>query len=198
MGKSRHVTLARRFVMAAVCSLVLVGCGNSSDTPQRPSAPPKATITTPPPAWESKYTAKELAIYREAVQRAAAYESKAQPIWAAGKATRAAKALFEDNLLTWQLDWADLQSYEKQGIQIARAPKVLSTEPESIKLLDKGAAETKLRRCVDATDLGGTINGKPLNEGTDKPVIQSVTVYKYDDSSWRFGKFNTTDKPCDG
>ena len=198
MGNSRHVTLTRRFVMAAVCSLALIGCGNSSDASPRSSAPPKSTTTTPPPAWESKFTAEELAIYREAIQRAEAYESKAQPIWAAGKATRAAKALFEDNLLTWRLDWADLQSYEKQGIQIARAPKVLSTEPESIKLLDKGAAETKLRRCVDATDLGGTINGKPLNEGTDKPVIQSVTVYKYDDSSWRFGKFNTTDKPCDG
>lgn len=191
-----NAKFARQFIIAAACSLVLVGCSDEPDTPPRPSASPTSTTTTAP-AWEEKYTAAEIAVYSEAVQRAEAYESKAQPIWAAGKATPAAKEFFQDNLLTWQLDWADLQSYEKQGIQIARAPKVLTTEPESIKLLDKGAAETKLRRCVDATDLGGTANGEPLKEGTDGPVVQTITVYKYDDGGWRFSRFDTTDKPCD-
>ena len=89
MGKSRHMTLARRFVMAAVCGLALVGCGNSSDTATRPSAPQKSTTTTPPPAWEGKFASGELVIYREAVQQVEAYEAKSQPIYAAGKATKA-------------------------------------------------------------------------------------------------------------
>ena len=195
MDNARLVTLARPFVIASVCVVMLAGCTDSPATPPLPSASPTSATTTAP-AWEDKYNAKELTVYREAVQRAEAYEAKAQPFWAAGKATSAAKQLFKDNLLAWQLDWADLKTYEKQGIQIASAPKVLSTEAASIKFLDKAAAEAKLRRCVDATDLGGTINGKPLKEGTDKPVIQTVTVYKYDDGSWRFGRFNTTDEPC--
>lgn len=198
MGNSRHVTLARRFVMAAVCSLALVGCGNSSDTPQHPSTPPKSTTTTPPPAWESKYTAEQLAIYREAVQRVEAFEAKSRPIYASGKATKPAKELFQDNLLSWQTEWAQLQSYEKKGIKIARGPAVLSTEAKSIQPLKDNAASVELKRCTDQTDLGGSMNGEPLANAYDKPVIQEVDVYRYSDGRWRIGVFKTLETTCTG
>ena len=198
MGNTRHVTLTRLFFMTAVCSVLLVGCGNSSDTPQNPSAPPKSTTTTPPPAWESKYTAKELAVYREAVKRVEAYEAKSQPIYAAGKATKAAKELFQDNLLSWQSEWAQLQSYEKKRIKIARGPVALSTEAKSIKLLKGDAASVELTRCTDQTDLGGTMNSEPLANAYDEPVIQEVDVYRYSDGRWRIGVFKTLETTCTG
>ena len=198
MGNSRHVTLTRRFVMTAVCSLLLVGCGNSSDAPPRSSAPPKSTTTTPPPAWESNYTAGELAIYREAVQRVEAYEAKSQPIYAAGKATKAAKEIFQDNLLSWQSEWAQQQSYDKKRIKIARGPVALSTEAKSIKLLKDDAASVELTRCTDQTDLGGTMNSEPLANAYDEPVIQEVDVYRYSDGRWRIGVFKTLETTCTG
>ena len=198
MGNSRHVTLTHRFVMTAVCSLVLVGCGNSSDAPPRSSAPPKSTTTTPPPAWESKYIAKELAVYREAVQRVEAYEAKSQPIYAAGKATKAAKEMFQDNLLSWQSEWAQLQSYEKKRIKIARGPVALSSGAKSIKLLKGGAASVELTRCTDQTDLGGTMNGEPLANTHDEPVIQEIDAYRYSDGRWRIGVFKTLETTCTG
>ena len=45
---------------------------------------------------------RDLVIYREAVQPVEAHEAKSQPIYAAGKATKAAKELFQDNLQSWQ------------------------------------------------------------------------------------------------
>ena len=185
-------------VVAAVFlgSATLAGC-DGSDGDTSPTATQSSPVpTAESPAWERKYDAAELEFYREAIQRADAYEIKVQPVWAAGKATQAAKELFQDNLLTWRVAWARLNTYEKQGIQIARAPKVLSSEAESVKLLSGVAGETKILRCVDATDLGGTINGEPLQEGTTEPVVQQITAVRDNAGAWLFSDFDTTDKPC--
>jgi hypothetical protein len=183
-------------ITALLGSATLAGCEGSDVGPSPTATQSSPVPTAESPAWERKYDDVELEFYREAIQRADAYETKAQPMWAAGKATQAAKELFQDNLLTWRVAWARLNTYEKQGIKIARAPKVLSSEADSIKLLRGVAGETKILRCVDATDLGGTINGEPLQEGTNEPVVQRITAVRDDAGAWRFSDFDTTDKSC--
>jgi hypothetical protein len=148
-------------------------------------------------AWESKYSEQELAAYREAVQRVEAFDAKVRPIWAAGEATRAARELLQDNLLTWRTSWAQLQTAEERRIKIARGPKVLWTRPATVRFLDGGAVEVKLVRCTDQSDLGATMNGEPLSEASTEPVIQKVDVYRYRDGRWRIGIVSTLDKTCD-
>lgn len=198
MTESRrlHPRVLRLSAAAALLSAALAGCNESEPPATSPSAStPSPTATS---TWESEFSAEELAIYREAVARANAYERTAQAFFAAGEATREAKEFFQDHLMTWQTRWADLESYAEQGIKIARAPKVLSSQATSVDLLAKGAADVNIVRCVDASDLGGTIKGEPLPESTTEPVTQNVDVHKLPDGSWRIGEFETTEQPCDG
>lgn len=194
-GRPRTST-TRLLVTVAVLSAALAAGCNGSDGPPKPTNSPSGSPTSAAPEWESKYNDKELAVYREAVQRVEAYEAKTQPIWAEGKASKAAKELFQDNLLAWQPTFAQLQSFEKQGIKVARRPEPLSTEAKSIKLLKGNEASVELTRCTDQTDLGGTMNGEPLANANDEPVIQEVDVYRYSDGRWRIGVFKTLEKTC--
>lgn len=202
MSRSVHRANAARagaasVVTAAVsAAVVLTGCDGPSASPSPTLMPSASATMVAPPSWEADFDAAELEFYREAEQLAGAYEAKAQPIWAAGKATQAAKELFQDNLLTWRTAWARLEQLERQGIQIARAPRVLSSQAEGVTLLSDDAGEAKILRCVDATDLGGTVNGEPLQEGTTKPVRQHVTAARDTSGSWRFSDFITTDETC--
>lgn len=192
------VTLARPLVMVFVTLAIVAGCGGSPDTPPAPSTPSTSATSSTSAEWKSEYSDEELAIYREAVQRVAAYELKSQPIWAAGKATESAKEFFQENLLSWQATWLQLRSYDKRNIQVARRPEVLSTKAKSIKLLEDGAVSVVLTRCTDQTNLGGTLDGEPVPEAYDKPVIQEVDVYRYSDGRWRIGVFKTLEKTCTG
>jgi hypothetical protein len=148
--------------------------------------------------WESKYSEEELAVYREAVHRVEAFDTKVRPIWAAGEATRAARELLQDNLLTWRTSWAQLQTADERRIRIARGPRVLWTKPTAIKFLGDGAVEVAVVRCTDQSDLGATMNGEPLSEASAEPVIQRIDVYRYRDGRWRIGVFTTLDKKCEG
>ena len=58
---------------------------------------------------------------------------------------------------------------------------VLSTRATSVKSFQDDAAEIVIERCVD---LGAA------------PVIQTVTVERYENRTWRVGPVTTTDEPC--
>lgn len=195
---SRRSSIARLLAAAALLLAVLSSCSKPT-TAQDPSPNTPLTSSTPSTeAWESDFTSKQLSVYREAVQRVSAYESQAQAFFAAGKATSEAKSFFQDNLMTWQTRWSDLEAYAKQGIKIPRAPKVLSSKATKISLLADGAADVYIERCVDARNLGGTINGEPLPEAATEPVIQNVDIHKFPDGTWRVGAMETTEEPCAG
>lgn len=197
VGTGRPSTSTARLLgTAAILSTALIAGCNGSDGPPKPTSSPSGSPTSAAPEWESKYNDEELAVYREAVQRVEAFDAKAQPIYAAGKATKAAKELLQDNLLSWQAEFRLLERYERQSIKIARRPVVLSTEAKSIKLLKDDEASVELNRCTDQSDLGGTMNGEPLANANDEPVIQEVDVYRYSDGRWRIGVFKTLDKTC--
>lgn len=192
------MTVVRWLAGAAVIGVLAALSSCASEDPPPPSR--ETTAATPTPtedAWRADYTEEEQDFFDEALSRARAYEAKTQPVWAEGKATDEARKLFEDNLITPATDIAQLENFEAQGIQIARRPEQLSASPQTLKLYEESGGETTIERCVDATDLGGTMNGEPLEQAASGAVVQTVLVIQYEDGTWRFGEFHTTEDPCE-
>lgn len=192
------VTVKRYLAGMAAISVFAALSSCAGDDPPPPSR--ETTAATPTPtddAWRSGYTEEEQDFFDEALSRARSYEAKTQPIWAEGRVTDEARKLFEDNLITPATDIAQLESFEAQGIQIARRPEELSASPQTLKLYEESGGETTIKRCVDATDLGGTQNGEPLEQAATGAVLQTVLVIQYEDGTWRFGEFHTTEEPCE-
>lgn len=172
-----------------ITALLLAGCT---------AAGPDSTAMPAPSSPSPSYDAEELAVYREAVRRVEDFEARNQPILAAGRATRKAKELYRETLRDWQSSYAQLRANERDGIRIARAPVVLSTEATSIQSFQDDAATVVLARCTDQSDLGATRDGEPLPAVDEGPVIQEVVVRRYENRTWRIGEFTTTDRPCTG
>ena len=183
--------MTRWLLTVAVITAVtaIAGCQGSEPAGSSVSTPTASERHTP-------YDEEELAVYREAVRRVDNFEARNQPILAAGKATKEAKAFYQHTLLKWRSSFEQLQSYEEQGIKIARRPVVLSTTATSIKSFQDNAAEVVLRRCTDQSHLQMTRAGVPLPAVHEEPVIQEVVVYRSENRTWRIGPFKTTDTPC--
>jgi hypothetical protein len=186
---SRRIAVA--VAVAAAVVLSLTGCPGPG-SPGSSSASPAATQATTP------YTADQRALYRQGVRRVESFDAANQPILAAGSATREAKRLYQRWLWHWRKSWALLQRYQREGIRVARAPVVLSTEPVSIKDFQDSAAEVVLRRCTDQSDLGVTRDGTPLPPTYDEPVIQKVVVIRFENRSWHIDSSTTTGERCSG
>ncbi len=188
-GAAGHGATGLIATVALTAATVLAGC-------QGPG-PTDSSVSTPAAAEPiSSYNVEELALYREAVRRVDNFEAKNQTILAAGKATRRAKVFYQDSLLRWRSTYERLQSYEQEGIKIARRPVVIRTTALSIKSFQDNAAEVVLRRCTDQSDLQMTRAGVPLPAVHPEPVIQRVVVYRSENRTWRIGPFTTTDTPC--
>ena len=169
--------------------LLLAGCSRSE--------PPDAAGTTPVPSpGAGPWDQRERAVYREAIRELEKYEARNQRFLAAGKATRAAKRFYQQHLRDWESSYAQLQQYEREGIRIARAPVVLSSEPVFIQAFQDNAADVVVLRCTDQSDLGMTQDGTPLPAVHEQPVVQEVDVRRYENLVWRIGTFETTGSPC--
>ena len=188
----RHLTRGPIAIVAAAAVLSLVGCQGSAG-PASSVASPAVTQATRP------FTADERALYREAVRRVESFDAANQPILAAGRATREAKRLYQRRFYDdWQTTFAQLRRYEREGIRVARAPVVLTTEPAVVKDFQDSAAEVVLRRCIDQSDLGMTRHGIPVPAEYDEPVIQEVVVIRSENRSWHLESFTDTGEPCAG
>ncbi|MGK2878541.1 MAG: hypothetical protein ACSLFF_08205, partial [Solirubrobacterales bacterium] len=107
------VTVLAVLTMTAACG------GNDGPEPlppvtSSPSSPSTSTSPAPTtPAWQSKYTKEQIAEYEAALDRWSTYEQRSEPIWAAGKATPAAEALFKKFFLNAIGQYQTLQTYEQ-------------------------------------------------------------------------------------
>ena len=198
-----RATIRRRAIVAVIaasCALTLSGCQGSTDAGPAPTTSaattPSPTATTP--AWQSRYTKNEIAVYEAALGHWEAYERASEPIWARGSATPAAKKLFQKYLTPWQAYWAQLMDYEQQKIRIGHNAETLSSEPTRIKIAKDGVS-VSIRQCVDSTKIGATQDGTPLQMAFTTPQLRDVNLNRAD-GRWLVSqiKSSTKDRPCDG
>jgi hypothetical protein len=176
----------------------LASCSSDDDKPTPTPSTTQATTpaTSAAPSWEDAYTPEQLAAYKEALARYTAYLNKSQPIWAAGKATPAAKKLFQEYYIPWQAYLRQLEQFEQSNIRIARNADVLDSQATRISL-DGGEAVVTIRQCVDATGIGATQNDKPLANAYDTPQLTDVEMAQVD-GRWYITQLPTEpkDRPC--
>lgn len=127
----------------------LAGCGDEPEPqplPQVSEGP--SQHTTPKPTWRKKYSKAELAAYRKARDRFAAYERRMRPIYARGKATEEAAEIFEEYYVSSDLAFSVMEGYERKKIRITGKTEVLWSRPVQVDL-ESDPAVVRIRQCVD-------------------------------------------------
>lgn len=171
-------------LLIAALALTASGCGPTepvaipSTTPSTSasSSPTSSSPSLDPNAWQDQYTADELDAYNAALQRWQSYETRSEPIWAAGKSTPAAEALFKEYWIAWQIEAARLEMYEKNGITVSGLADVLWSKAKSIDLTDTdtGAPRVVIQQCIDPSTI--TVL-PPASGGTDTPpYLRTITL----------------------
>lgn len=195
--------------LSGVLLLALAGCGDDETTadPDPTEAPSSthtasASPTADPSAWTSDYTEAEVKAFDAALRRFDAYEKASEPIWAAGKATPAAKKLFKEYFPSpnWEAMYRELQMYETADVQTTGRAAVLWSEPTH---LTKGSA--LIRQCVDYDPMETVQRGSPAPriESRADPVLREINLSKPEGYDWLIYSLNTApgkdekDIPCD-
>ena len=200
-------------LLIAALALSASGCGPSEPvaipdvTPSTSasSSLPSSSPSSDPDAWRDQYTAAELAAYDAALQRWQSYETRSEPIWAAGKSTPAAEALFKEYWIAWQIEAARLEMYEKNGITVSGLADVLWSKATSIELTktDTGAPQVVIEQCIDPSSVTSLVNGKPPEKQRDRGTfIRTVTMEEPPGHQFMVldladGTNQTTVKPCE-
>ncbi|MBD8605359.1 hypothetical protein IFT73_00715 [Aeromicrobium sp. CFBP 8757] len=188
--------------LATIGIILGLSACSSDDKPSTTPRSTKAATTTPAttgaPDWEAAYSPAELEAYSEALARYTAYQAKVKPIWAAGKATPTAEALFKEYFIPWQYYFGQLEQYEASGIRLNFEMNVLDSKATRIKLGADGGS-VSIRQCVDSTKSSGTQNDKPLPKATTTPQLLDVVVEQAG-GRWLIAEISnsTEDRPCDG
>lgn len=129
------------------------------------------------PRWRKDYSQEQLAAYREARQRWAAYTRRSEPVWARGRATPEARELFEEFFFQPDLMFSLLESHEQRDITVRGRALVLSTRPLRVDLGDP--TTVVIRQCIDARGVellsAGTLVTDPGQEPTVRRIVLSRT-----------------------
>lgn len=168
----------RKALAAFACAglLLTAGCGGSDPDPRpTPSITSTPTQTPTNPTWESKFNHEQIAAYEAALARFTEYETRAEPIWATGKATAAAEAVFKEYWVAWPVKLNTLRAYEANGLAISGIAKVLSSEPARIDV-KSAAARVVIKQCVDPSTISVTRNGEPQKPSGHEPYIRTLTL----------------------
>lgn len=188
-------SVASHATISLAAALALVSCSNDQDPTGDPTSavPSTSSPTTTPtdeptrPAWMDKYTEKEIAAYEEALDRWSTYEQRSEPIWATGKATPAARQLFQEFLPSplWQDLFANLETYEQVEVRVPHPPAVLWTRANRIEL-GNGTGSVTIQECVDLTAQETTQYGKPVDfpKPFRKPIIRTIVMDKPTGHPW--------------
>lgn len=181
-------------VLAVATALMLsaTGCGGDDV----PTAEPTETTTSATPtestsptetetAWQDKYTEDQLDAYEAALSRYKEYETRSEPIWAEGKATDRAEALFKQYFPSplWQGRLRTLAQYEQVDVQIDGLADVYWSRAKSIS--DSGRSVV-IDQCVDYTTATVTQRGEPAPpvKWQQKPNLRTITLEKPDGHDW--------------
>ncbi|MGD9961861.1 hypothetical protein [Nocardioides sp.] len=188
----------RRIAVAAVSIALLAttaACGGGDDEPEATPSSSTPTPTTqsqsptePSPtetAWQDKYTDAQLDAYEEALGRYEEYETRSEPIFAEGKVTDRAEALFKQYFPSplWQGQLRRLTTYEQVDVQIEGTPGIYWSKAKSVS--DSGKSVV-INQCVDYTQVSITQRGEPAPpvKGQQKPNLRTVTLEKPEGYDW--------------
>ena len=187
----------RRFKVVAV-SIVLVAftaaCGGGDNGPEAtPSSSSTPTSQSPSPtepsptetAWQDKYTDAQLSAFDDALSRYQEYETRSEPIWAAGKVTDRAEALFKQYFPSplWQGRLRMLSSYEQVDVQVEGLADVYWSRAKSIS--DSGLSVV-INQCVDYATVKVTQRGEAAQpvKWQQKPNLRTITLEKPEGFDW--------------
>lgn len=186
----------RRLALAATSIALIVAtaaCGGEDKDPEAtPSSstdtsqsPPPTTPSTTDTAWQDEYTEPQLAGYEDALRRYQEYETRSEPIWAAGKATDRAEALFKQYYPSplWQGRLQVLSDYEQVDVQVEGLADVYWSRAKSIS--DSGRSVV-VDQCVDYTTVKVTQRGQAAQpvKWQQKPNLRTITLEKPKGSDW--------------
>lgn len=187
----------RRLAVAAVSVALLAttaACGAGGDNPD--ASPPSSTTPTAPspspteptptePAWQDKYTDAQLDAYQAALSRYEEYETRTEPIWAEGKATPRAEALFKQYFPSpaWQVYYQRLRTYEQVGVKIDGIPGVYWSRAKTIS--NNGGSIT-IDQCVDYTKVKTTQRGEPAKpiKAQQHPQLRTISLERPKGYDW--------------
>jgi hypothetical protein len=126
-----------------------------------------------------------LAAYEAAVARLASYEREAEPIWATGKATKEAEALFQEYFPSpvWQVYFDRLKTYQEVDVKVMGLPTVLWSMATKISSSDGASGSVSLRQCVDFASQEVTQYDEPV-ERFNTPVLRTATLDGSADAGW--------------
>lgn len=191
------VSLRRIAVVAVSIALLttLAACGGGQN---EPGATPTSSSTarlnqTPSPtqpdpteaAWQDRYTDRQLDAFDEALARYQQYETRSEPIWAAGTVTLRAAALFKQYYPSplWQGQERLLSSYEQGGVTRTGLANVYWSRAKSIS--DRGLSVV-IDQCVDYGPIITTQNDEEAERPAWalKPNLRTITLERPEDSEW--------------
>ncbi len=184
----------RRLTVATISVALLAttaACGGDDEPEAKPSSTPTTQSPSPTesiptePAWEDKYTEAQLDGYEAALSRYEEYETRTEPIWAEGKVTDRAEALFKQYFPSpiWQGYLQRLATYEQVDVQVEGLADVYWSKAKSIS--DTGRSVV-INQCVDYTTISTTQRGKPAKpvKWQQKPNLRTISLEKPDGSDW--------------
>ena len=179
------------------------------DTGTRPlppaeSATAASTAASPsptPPAWEAKYSERQLRTYEAALRRYQEYETKSEPVWRAGKATDQTEHFFKEYFFAWPNQQRLLTTYEQNKVRMFGLGRTLSSRPTRIVASgDSGGQSVTIRQCVNFNTTNTTQYGKGTKKLTTKPQIRIVTLSRFNrpGAPWKISEIRNSqgNRPC--
>ncbi|GAA0978852.1 hypothetical protein ENKNEFLB_01659 [Nocardioides aquaticus] len=190
--------LSPRRIAVTTVSIALLAttaaCGGGDDEPEAtPTSSSAPTTQSPSPtqpsptetAWQDQYAPAQLDAYEAALSRYEEYETRSEPIWAAGEATDRAEALLKQYFPSplWQGRLRMLSSYEQVDVQVEGLADVYWSRAKSIS--DTGLSVV-INQCVDYTTVKVTQRREAAQpvEWQQKPNLRTITLEKPEGSDW--------------
>lgn len=190
--------LSLRRIAVTTVSIALLAttaaCGGGDDEPEAtPTSSSAPTTQGPSPArpsptetaWQDQYAPAQLDAYEAALSRYEEYETRSEPIWAAGEATDRAEALFKQYYPSplWQGQDRLLSSYQQGGVTRIGLADVYWSRAKSIS--DTGLSVV-INQCVNYGPIVTEQNGKEAErpEWALKPNLRTINLEKPEGSDW--------------
>lgn len=187
----------RRLVLTAVVLGSLMSVASCANAPADSEAVPRSNSTelsapatmsveeSPAPRWEADLSDADLQAYRQALARWEAYERSSEPIWAAGKATPAARELFEAYFtpVVAQSAYRQLETYEAVDVQIGGTPQVFWSK--AVRVSPAGDSVV-LRQCVDFTTTRVVQYGEKTSPELkfNQPLLRDIELGRLSGQDW--------------